>query len=213
MGGTVVFMSMKLTLQINKSKLLLVEGQDEVNFFKALLEKIGKCSEIQIIEVGGKNKFKTEFPAVINTSGFSENVESMAIIRDADDDYNAAFRSIHNLIEKYNFKAPSKSCLFEDGDVRVGIYIMPVDSKTGMLEDLCLKTKEGDPVMDCVEYFFGELRKKPVDQPSNMAKAKSQVFLAGMPKIVNSVGLGARRGYWNLDHPILKDLREFLYKL
>lgn len=210
MGGTITIMN---TQEIDKSKLLLVEGQDEVNFFRALLEKLGKNNEVKIIEVGGKDKFKTEFPAIINMPGFSENIEGMILIRDADNNFQSAFQSVQNLLKRYGFNISEPNKLFNNSGIRIGVYIMPGDSESGMLEDLCLRTQSNNPIMECVEYFFKELEKKDIKQPSNMAKAKCQVFLAGMPKIVNSVGVGAIKGYWNLDHPALGDLRDFLNKL
>ncbi len=42
---------------ITASKVLLVEGQDEVKFFEALLKHLGIKKNVQIHEVGGKDKF------------------------------------------------------------------------------------------------------------------------------------------------------------
>jgi hypothetical protein len=86
-----------------------------------------------------------------------------------------------------------------------------------MLEDLCLKTVEGDCAMDCVERFASCVAGLP-DPPRNMSKAKvqafkSHVFLATQPETVDSVGLGAQKGYWNLDSPCLGELKQFLLHL
>jgi hypothetical protein len=50
-------------------------------------------------------------------------------------------------------------------------------------------------------------------QPANPAKARAKAFLAAMPESVPHVGLATRRGYWNLDHPSLNELKSFLARL
>lgn len=201
------------TLKISKSKLLLVEGKDEISFFTALLKKLNKEADVQIIEVGGKDNFKFELPAILNTTGFSENVKSLAIVRDADNNFDGAFQSVQNLLRRNHQIAPYGCNKFTMGDPKIGIYIMPDNFQNGMLEDLCLKTQENNPIMECVNAFFDCLSTKPIDQPKNLSKAKSQVFLAAMPDIVSSVGVGALNGYWNLDDPCLYSLLTFLENL
>jgi len=44
----------------------------------------------------------------------------------------------------------------------------------------------------------------------NIAKAKAQAYLSIMPVIVSSVGVGATKGYWNLESEELNDLKKFL---
>ena len=89
---------------------------------------------------------------------------------------------------------------------------MPGNSDAGMLEDLCLKTVEHHPAMHCVELFIDCISKleKP---PNNITKAKAQAFLAAMPKLANSVGVGAQKGYWNFNSEELTDLKSFINNL
>lgn len=200
--------------EITKTKLLLVEGKDEVNFFKALLQKLNKNDDVEIIEVGGKDKFKSEFPAILNMPGFSQNVTSIGIVRDADNNYMGAFQSISSLISRNGLTPPVNPDSFnEDPQMKVGIFVMPGDLENGMLEDLCLRTQSEHPIMQCVETFFQCVAAKDVEQPKNIAKAKSQVFLAAMPDIAYSVGLGAQKNYWDLNHDCLFNLNQFLEQL
>ena len=79
-----------------------------------------------------------------------------------------------------------------------------------MLEDLCLKTVEHHPAMRCVATFIGCVLELE-NPPNNIAKAKAQAFLAAMPRLVNSVGLGAQKGYWDFNSEELTDLKAFIY--
>jgi hypothetical protein len=87
---------------IRQKKVLAVEGKDEINFFNALLEYVG-ILDFDIHEVGGKDQFKSKLPALVKMSGFSD-VEVLVVIRDADEDANAAFKSINDILRKQKHK-------------------------------------------------------------------------------------------------------------
>lgn len=210
---------------IQKSRLLLVEGKDEINFFGALL-KILKIDDIDLREVGGKNNFPNELPALLNDPGFS-NVQSYAIIRDADSSHKNTLASVKNLLKKYKQPVPASSGHYADENgVRAGIYIMPGNADIGMLEDLCIQSVADHPITGCVNAYIKcleqvlEKRKGAGARqegcfyfPKNLAKAKAQTFLAGLEEIYSSVGIAAQKGCWNLNHESLKPLRAFLQNL
>ena len=195
---------------ISSNKVLAVEGKDEAIFFDALLQYVG-ISDVDIQSVGGKRQFKNKLPALVRMSGFSE-VDILAVVRDADNDANAAFQSIREILRKEKLEPPNRPNQFSQGRPLVGIYIMPGNSDTGMLEDLCLKTVKNHPAMKCVVDFVNCVKKLD-DPPNNITKAKAQVFLAAMPQIAREVGIGAQKGYWNFDADELDDLRTFINKL
>lgn len=196
---------------IREKKVLAVEGKDEVNFFDALLKHLGITDDVEVRDVGGKYQFKSKLPALVRTTGFSD-VEVFVIIRDADTDANAAFESIRDILKGQDLEPPSQINQFSDGNSRIGIFIMPGNSDTGMLEDLCLKTVDEQPAMECANVFI-DCASGLRDPPQVMAKAKAQVFLAAMPEIANSVGVGAQKGYWNFNSDELDDLISFIDNL
>lgn len=200
---------------ISLNKIVMVEGKDEVYFLDALLSSLN-IKDVEVRDVGGKNQFKNKLPALIKLRGFRKNVEVLAVIRDADEDANAAFESIRNIfirdLRNQDLEPPSQMNQFSEGEPRIGIFIVPNNSDPGMLEDLCLKTVETHPAMKCVKDF-SDCVSKLEESPNNMAKAKAQTFLAAMPKIVSCVGRGAQRGYWEFDSNELDDLKSFLGSL
>ncbi len=172
--------------------------------------KHSRIAGFDIRDVGGKDKFKKKLPALVQATGFAD-VEILAVIRDADNDPDAAFDSVRNVLRSQVSKSqklepPDRMNQFSDGNPRIGVFIMPGNSDTGMLEDLCLKTVGEHPAMECVNAFI-DCASGLNNPPKIMAKAKAQVFLAAMPKIANSVGVGAQKGYWNLDSDELDNLR------
>jgi len=211
-----------MPIQITEEKLLLVEGQDEQNFFGALLRHM-KVAHVQITAVGGKNRFADRFPAVLNDPGFGR-VRRYAIVRDADRSRASAFRSVANLLRKHGQPCPLRPGSFASGQsITVGVYVVPGTSTTGMLEDLCLNTVADHPIMACVDRFVTCLdeRSGQADPlhvasdglyrpPRNKIKSRARAFLAGMLEDTRSVGVGAQQGCWNLGHAALNDLKAFL---
>jgi len=56
--------------------------------------------------------------------------------------------------------------------------------------------------IDCVQIIE--------DGPKIVAKAKAQVYLASKPETVYSVGLGAKRKYWDFTSDALDDLKKIV---
>ena len=193
---------------IQLSKVMLGEGQDEVYFFDALLRQL-QITDIEVREVGGKEQFKNKLPALTRMTGFSD-VKTLAVILDADDNVDAAFKRAVRILADENLEPPKQPNQFSEGNPRIGIFIMPDNSKKGMLEDLCLKTVENKPAMECVDTFIECIVSELECHPSNMAKAKVQSFLAAMPKITKSLGMGAQKGYWDFDSDELTELIAFI---
>jgi len=200
---------------ITSKRILAVEGKDEINFFNALLKHIG-ITDIDIRKVGGKDQFPDKLPTLLKARGFfsadgSSSVTHLAIIRDKDKD--DAFKSIANIVKETGLTPPTKHSEFSNNKPKVGIFVMPGETINGtMLEDLCLKTVENHKAMTCVNEFASCISAlEPA--PKNIPKAKAQVFLAAQPEIVDSVGLGAQKKYWDFESTALDELKKFLMKL
>jgi len=205
---------------INSKKVIAVEGKDEINFFNALLRHMN-ITDFDIREIGGKDQFPKKLPALLKARGFylgdgSSFVTHLAIIRDRDED--KAFKSIATIVANAGLKPPTKHSEFSNGFPKVGIFIMPGETIDGtMLEDLCLKTVENHKAMTCVNEYascISALEPTPKNIPKSKVQIfKAQVFLAAQPEIVDSVGLGAQKKYWDFESHALDELKEFLIKL
>lgn len=202
-------------MSIDQPKILLVEGNDEVHFFNALLKKLN-INDIQIIETGGKDKFKSLFAVVLTFQGF-EKVKSIGITRDADNDKQAAVESIKHQLGIHRLPVPKgHSNMVEKNGMKVGIYVLPGNAESGMLENLVLNAATDQDVLNCSDAYIKNLcatleQKGKADRtPNNIHKARAHAYLAGMKKLVSSVGLAANKGYFNFDSPELLELKTFL---
>jgi len=218
---------MSTNKEINKSKLMIVEGTDDEKFFYALLKKLD-IKDVQIWNAKTVTDYKKEIRAINCLSSFYK-VEKFIITRDADNiSVKNAFESIQNILKELNLPYPKNNAEFNEKDgLSVGIFILPGNENGTMLEDLCLQTVQDDSKMQCVENFIkcidsnseqlsdemSKHEKRKKCSPKNIAKAKIQTYLAGRYEIVNSLGLGAQKGYWNFEHECLGKLKSFLLKL
>lgn len=190
--------------------LVVVEGTDDKNFFEALLSHIG-VEGYQVRTVEGKDNFKHRIPAFVKSVGF-DAVQTLTIVRDADQNADGAFDSAASLLRRLSLPCPAAKNSWADGSPRVGVYIMPGDFQTGMLEDLFASSLTNAAQIACVDAFEDCVRGLD-DPPRNQAKSKAQSILATLPQYTASIGIAAKKGYWDLDAASLQGLREFLSEL
>ncbi len=208
-------MANKIT--IKSKRLLMVEGKDECNFFKAML-KHEHINNIQVVDIGGKDKFKTEFPLLINAEGFS-GVHMLGFVRDAEQNQaHSAFSSICDILKKYGFSTPSDiNTIHHDheNNRKIGIFIMPNNFDEGILEDLCIQSVESKPIFRCVDEYIECCLSRLSDNERNIniSKAKIQTYLAIKKPIANTLGLAATKGYWGFEENCFSEIKEFIHNL
>lgn len=200
-------------VEIKSNRILAVEGKDECNFFKALLN-YENIKNVQIIDIGGKDKFKKELPILINLEGFFD-VHTLGFIRDAEQNQaTSAFKSICSILQNNNLPAPQQSnTVFTHQNLAIGIFIMPNNVDEGMLEDLCLESIKDKAVFECVNQYIECCSQDDETIKSNNSKAKVQTYLASKKPIVNSLGVAATKGYWNFENNCFADIKLFLHSL
>ncbi|MFH1096534.1 MAG: DUF3226 domain-containing protein [Candidatus Desantisbacteria bacterium] len=204
---------MNANIKIESIRLLAVEGKDECEFFKALLKHL-LIRDVQVVDIGGKDKFPTEFLLLYNLEGFGK-IEKLGFIRDAEENpAKSAFDSICGLLKKYKLPIPvGVGKIRNDCYPHIGIFIMPDNYGKGMLEHLCLKAIESLPQYGCVDGFIDCVTKYQSQEEKEIfkeSKARVQSYLASRSPIVTSLGLGTQKGYWNLEHSCFNDIKNFL---
>ncbi|MBI5214752.1 MAG: hypothetical protein HY960_03260 [Ignavibacteriae bacterium] len=204
---------MNKNIKIESKYLLLVEGKDECNFFDAFLSHL-RISGVQVVDIGGKDNFLKEFPALTLIEGFS-SVKRLGFVRDAETNQPlTVFSSICNILQKHKLPIPinPNAIMMNDG-IYVGVFIMPDNKDPGMLENLCLQTISSDSINECIDTYIGCVQSQQREGEKliyNDSKARVQAYLASRSPIVNSLGLGAQKGYWNFDHECFDGISKFL---
>ena len=195
-------------VEITEPVLLLVEGDDEKEFFGALLREM-KMTGIQVQDFRGKNNLSNFLETLRDQHGFAQRVVSLGIVRDADDSPEGAFQSVGTALRNNKFPQPSKPETPEGNNPRVAVLILPDAETSGMLETICLRSVADDPVMQCIGEYFNCIRK--VSQlPGNMDKAMVQAFLASRPESVPHLGIAAQKDYWQWNNQAFDHVKGFL---
>jgi len=195
----------------NIKKLLFVEGNDEVNFFKKMFRDELDITGIQIYPTGGKDQFKEYLPIIVKQRNF-DAIKRIGIVQDSDENTKARFDSICHHLKKNGICPPSKLSTFTKNFPSTGIFLLPNNSDNGMLETLCLQSVSDDEKFDCIDNFFKCLNDLDVDI-RNYHKAKAQVFLATQKKLIQHVGIGAQKNVWDFEAECMEALKNFLLEI
>lgn len=193
---------------INKAIQLLVEGNDQRNFFEALTKHLS-ISGIQIWNFGGVPDLR-EFLSAFATESNFPMVRSIGIVRDAEGPARSARQSVLSALRNAGLPAPTPAGQQASvGSPRVSVFILPDNKHPGMLETLLCQTFAGAAEDRCIDDYFACVP-VPIRRPE---KARAQAWLATKPDPHVSVGVAAKKGYWDLDHAVFAHLRNFLVAL
>ena len=196
---------------VNRPKQLFVEGQEEVLFLGAFLRALG-INDVQIQNCRGKDNLGPILLEIADGPDF-QLVNSIGIVRDADNSYTGALQSVQSALRSAGITIPEQSAIPAPETLRVSVFIMPDNSSTGALEQLCLSALANDPAMPCVEEFLTCVNSQLTDPPKDQQKARVHAFLASRQDPELRLGEAAQRGYIPLDDPAFTDLAQFLHDL
>jgi hypothetical protein len=206
--------------KIERPKMILVEGVDDLNFIAHFL-KYQNIENVQILNIGGEGNFEEQLE-VIYLQNSSNILNSLAIFRDADGkEPLKVFNDLAKIVTKIGWTCPKIIESFSKGTPKIGIFIIPNKEEGGTLEHLFLKTVEDSPYLTCVGDFYSEIEviRERLEinikgiKDNREAKIKAASLLLTTKRYDTRVGLAAENGYWNLDHPCLDSIKQFLSKL
>jgi len=201
-----------ITIAIETKFFIIGEGVDEQGLFSAITRIFEYSSAFQVAAIGGKTRLKSNLSGLVKQPG-SDQLEAIAILRDADDDARAAFDSVRNVVAASGLVPPLRHGEFSTSTPRVGIFILPDGARPGMLEDLCIDSVRTKPGFPCVQYFLECVRREGL-VPKNRTKAEAHAWLAAQEPTGRRVGEAAgATGGWDLSHPAFEPLISFLRRM
>ena len=190
---------------------LLVEGADEERLFNALA-KYCKIQGIQIQQYGGKTNMKSFMKTLAGLDGFSQ-IETLAIVGDADTNSESAKERIQNVLRSVNFPVPNKNLKLKSSDdqsLNACFLVIPHESATGMLEDVCLSSVGDDPALACVHEYLSCIESSEITMPKNLTKARVHAFLASRKTPGLRLGEAAEASIWNFNSDAFRPLKQLL---
>lgn len=205
--------------EVVKPILLFVEGKDEAVLLRSFIGSAG-LTQIQIVMSDGGPDIANKLGVYLKAIN-AETIRAVLIIRDAEEDYNSALNSTRDLLTRHKIPAPQQSGKMERGNpISGGFFIASLEASTpGCLEDICLKSKEQDDLMKCVDSFLecicdtSEKASPPRNLLSNHAKrskARIQSYLAALHPENVSLGVAGQKGSFNYSHACFEPIRKLL---
>ena len=190
---------------------LLVEGNDQKNFFEAFVSHLN-IPDIQIRNFGGVDELGRFLRAFVLAPYF-DTVSSIGVVRDAETSAEGAFQSVQSSLRNADLEVPVNERQRVGATPAVTFMILPGGDQSGMLETLLCKSFEKSPVNDCIDKFIACARELPDTKIQRLDKARAHAYLATRPRPHVSVGVAARKGYWPFGHDVFADVRTFLRNL
>ena len=191
---------------------LLVEGNDQRNFFEAFKRHLS-LEDIQIRSYGGGPDLREYLKGFVRIDGF-DTVRSLGVVRDAESSAENTLRSVQGSLRDVGLTVPAHPALRSGNNPTVNVLILPDNSRPGMLETLLCETFAGTPRDNCIEAFFeciSAIDENAVKRPD---KARAWAYLTTKPDPHHSVGFATMKGYWgDLDQPVFDGIRNFLSSL
>ncbi len=190
-------------LEIKKEFVLVVEGSDDKRFFENYFVRLGiNC---QIIEAIGKNNIRGTLRLLSKVPG-RRKIRKLVVVRDADDDYEAAYKSIRDAFCDENFitNRKVKESIIKEGDIKFGIFVLPDNKRNGSIENLCLETID-ERILDCIQDY------KDCSKPDHNKNSKFDFlcYLAYRNPAAYSLGIAAEKGYIDFEHKVFDALKDF----
>lgn len=207
--------------QITKKYLILCEGRDAEGFLINYLEseELARDSrfskDIQVWDFGGNENLSNFLMTLKNMDKF-ELVTSLAIIRDAEKDYEKACREIGSALKKCGFIPPEQcgTWTIDDKGLKVGFILFPLKKGTGTLEDLCLRIlseENNRNILSSVDMFLSEMESKFERSYHRKHKNILYTYLSSTDKYVTMpIGVASRAGAFDWGSDELNPLESFL---
>ena len=213
-------------VSIEAPTLILVEGVDDLHFLKEFLAFCG-IPDIQIEEVGGKDRFSKFLQLLLPEAPNLSQLRSLAVVRDADLDVTAAQTSVTGMLQAFTRRL--KDGAQETTSIRTSQFLFPDNQHIGTLESLLWSTVL-DGQQSCVKEFLActedDWGRAPLAEHW-VDKARVYAYLAGSPLKVEGdgsrgstrvrpgllTGVSVRAGIWDLNHDAFNPLRAFAQRL
>lgn len=133
--------------RIYHGDIIIVEGKTDAAFLKGFTAK-------NIIEIGGYDNLKFELQSINNQPENLENINSLLVIVDADDDINIRKLDLIQIFDDNGLKLPDNYQFGTKVSIKgitVGIFIMPDNSSNGSLETLVLQSVKSTQLLPCID--------------------------------------------------------------
>jgi len=198
------------------SKKLLVEGNDDQHVVWALCEKFKIPEVFDVIDCEGMDNIFKSIPVRFKQA----DIEAIGIIIDADINLNDRWMQVKNLLSHQGFEVPgdlpAEGLVLSNGNVKVGVWVMPNNNTNGMLEDfIAFLVPPDDKLLPIVDAALNDIADKKLNKysPAHQSKARIHSWLSWQEDPGTPMGLGITKRYLTTENKSCQRLMEWLQKL
>ena len=159
---------------------LLVEGSDDQHVIWAVCEKYKIVESFDVIDTGSISRVLKRLPVDLK----DESVGTVGVIIDADQDTQAIWQSLRDRLSPYGYQIPdepnSEGFVHASYDLypRIGIWLMPDNLQSGMLEDFVkLLIRPDDLLSPFVEEILSKIEGEDIPTTYNKDLHRTKAFI------------------------------------
>lgn len=154
---------------------LLVEGSDDQHVVWALCSKHNLPITFDVLDNRGVGNLLKSISVWLKTS----SLETLGMILDADEEIAKRWQEVKDRLERSGYELPDEparggTILRQEGLPVIGIWLMPNNASSGMLEDfLKLLIPEDDQLLPEAERTLDRLESRQINGYKHVHRAKS----------------------------------------
>jgi hypothetical protein len=182
------------------NKKLLVEGVDDQHVIFALCQKFNINKTFDVIDSKGIDNLFEQIPLRIKNG-----IEVLGIIIDADLDINSRYIKLKQIFSSHQLpeEIPNSGLIMKNQDnIKIGIWIMPNNQTSGMLEDfISFLVPNDDKLMPIVNDTLNiiEINSWNKYKPIHKSKARIHTWLAWQEVPGTPMGLSVTKKYLSIE--------------
>ncbi len=188
------------------SQKLLVEGNDDRHVIWSLCQKFNVPENFDVIDCDGIDNIFAQLPIRIKQSG----IKTIGIMVDADFDIQKRSQKLYDALKKLGYKIDNVVnsegvILSQDNMPRLGIWIMPDNKVSGMLEDFIeFLIPDNDKLITIAKEVLDKIENEKINQYQTIHRSKALIstWLSWQEDPGTPMGLAITKKYLSTEQKI-----------
>lgn len=213
-------------IQDHPTSLLLVEGNDDFHVIHSLCKQFSipvrnlenpKAGSFSVKDCKGINELLEQIPVLFKSSSL---LTTIGIIVDADVNLLSRWESIKNLLISLGFvlpeELPTNGLIIINGNLKVGVWIMPNNNLNGMLEDfISFLIPPDDQLLPFINDSLDAMELQTLNKYATIHRSKAVIhsWLAVQEDPGTPLGQGITKRYLTTDEETCKYLINWVEEL
>ena len=159
---------------------LLVEGNDDQHVIWAICEKYKIAETFDVIDNGSDSRVLKRLPLDLK----QEAVRAVGVVLDADQNLQKRWRSLQDRLTQFGYQIPNQpdpqGFIHAPHDIypSLGIWLMPDNLQSGMLEDFIrVLIRPDDLLSPYVEQILAQIESQDIDNRYNPEFHRAKAFI------------------------------------